>query len=265
MCSSDLCAPFQKMVAGLLADPRNPVNPTIQTSVMWINDGATLNAGWFSTEGVDFTASYDFDLGDYGAWNTGIVGTYYMSQISANFTGRADVPSAGLASDILYHTNIAAVGGLAQNGIESLPRLRYRARLGWTDGTWSVITFMDYQSHFFHTQNAPPSINGQPFNNQCVVAGGTVSGGTNPCQIFGYTNIEPSYYTFDLSLGYDTGETPANDYLKHVNVNVVIQNLFDKKAPFEYRIGTGGGNPCACDITKSIQGRTIGVTLTKTW
>jgi len=42
--------------------------------------------------------------------------------------------------------------------------------------------------------------------------GNTLGGGTFPCKIFGYTNIEPSWYTFDLSLGYDTGDKPANPY-----------------------------------------------------
>ena len=38
-------------------------------------------------EGVDFNASYDFDLGDYGAWNAGITGTYYLHNFLQTVTG----------------------------------------------------------------------------------------------------------------------------------------------------------------------------------
>jgi len=119
---------------------------------------------------------------------------------------------------------------------------------------------MDYQSHFFHAQAAPPQV-----NLQCTSAAGTLPGGSFPCAINNYSNIEPSQYTFDLSLGYDTGDNPANDYLKHVGVQLVIQNIMDRHPAFEYRISTGGGNPAAYDITKSLQGRMISLIVTKTW
>ncbi|HYK78447.1 MAG TPA: TonB-dependent receptor plug domain-containing protein [Micropepsaceae bacterium] len=253
------CPEFEAMVNKLLADGRNPVNPQIATSVLWINDGATANNGFIQMQGIDFTASYDLDLGDLGAWNAGITGTYYLHQNGANNSSEATNPAAAIVQD-LFHTNLGSVGGVAQNGVESLPRLRYRARLGWSNGPWSVTGFMDYQSHFFHTQNAPPNV-----NFQCVAAGGTVGGGTFPCLITNYNNIEPSYYTFDLSVGYDTGDDPANTYLKHLGIQLVVQDLLDRHPAFEYRIGTGAGNPAAFDISKNDSGRTIGLILTKTW
>jgi outer membrane receptor protein involved in Fe transport len=76
---------------------------------------------------------------------------------------------------------------------------------------------------------------------------------------------KPSWLTFDLSIGYDTGDTPVNDYLKNMGIQLVISNLLDKHSPFEYRIGTGGGNPAAMDILKPNNGRTISLILTKTW
>ena len=75
----------------------------------------------------------------------------------------------------------------------------------------------------------------------------------------------PSSYLFDLSIGYDTGETPANDYLKNIGVQLVVQNIFDKHPAYEYRISTGGGNPAAYDILKNDSGRMISLILTKTW
>ena len=72
-------------------------------------------------------------------------------------------------------------------------------------------------------------------------------------------------YTFDLSAGYDTGDDPANDYLKHIGVQLVVQNVANKVPAFQYRISTGGGNPATFDILKNYGGRTISVIVTKTW
>jgi hypothetical protein len=250
------CPEFQTMVAKVLGYAGNTVPPNVQTLIYWINDGGTMNKGWQRTRGIDFTASYDFDAGDYGAWNAGITGTYYLDQIAdRNPGGVGDV-----AADVLYHTDLAPDGNVQQLGVESLPRFKYRARVGWADGPWSATVFMDYASHFYHTQTAPPNVNGQ-----CVATGGVVGGGTFPCAIEGYSNIEPSYYTFDISLGYDLGEMPANEYLRNVAIQLVVQNVFDKHSPYEYRIATGGGNPAAFDILKNIYGRQIQVRITKTW
>ncbi len=152
------------------------------------------------------------------------------------------------------------VGGIAQNGVESLPRMNYRARLGWSNGPWSLTGFMNYSSHFYHTQNAPPNV-----NFQCTTAGGTIGGGSLPCLINNYSNIEPSYYTFDLSAGYDTGDDPANDYLKHIGIQLVVQNLMGRQPAFEYRVSSNAGNAAAFDILKGLQGRTISLIVTKTW
>jgi outer membrane receptor protein involved in Fe transport len=248
-----LCAPFQEMVAGSLAHPTNPVPAAAQTLIFWLNDGGTMNKGWQKTNGIDFSASYDFDGGDLGAFNTGITGTYYLKQDAARIGG-------GAVSDVLYHVDIAPVGGVAQNGVESLPRFKYRARVGWANGPWTVAGFMDYTGHFYHSQTAPPNI-----NFQCVTAGGTLPGGTFPCALSNYSNIEPPMYTFDLSLGYDTGDMPTNDYVKNISIQLVVQNLLDKHAAYEYRTATGGGNPCACDILKGLYGRSWQVRLVKTW
>jgi hypothetical protein len=137
--------------------------------------------------------------------------------------------------------------------------MRYRGRLGWSDGPWSVTGFVNYVGHYFNTQNVPPNV-----NFQCTVAGGTVAGGTLPCAISNYTGIEPSYYTFDFSIGYTTGDLPANDYLKNIGIQFVVQNVMNKPPPFEYQIAAGS-TPTAFDVSKSDVGRTFGLVLTKVW
>ena len=211
-----------------------------------------MNVGWQRTEGIDFQVSYDWEWEGLGAFNAGIIGTYYLSQES-------QVPGGPI--DDFYHTDLAAVNGVEQIGVESRPRFKYRARLGWSDGTWSVTGFMDYEQHFFHT---PVRAAERQFRlHHAWRHGWRVAGLHEPCWISDYTNFQPSYYTFDLSLGYNTGDRPANEYLRNVSVQLVVQNITDKTAPYEYKITTGGGIPCACDIIKSLFGRMISMRLQK--
>jgi len=253
-----LCAPFQAMITAALAEPTNTIPSTAQTLLFWLNDGGTINRGWQKNEGVDYSVSYDADLGDLGAINAGITGTYYLHVNTVRIPGAPG--SAGQPVDG-YHDDLPPVGGIAQNGVVSpRPRSIYRTRLGWSNGPWEATLFMNYSGHFYHTQTAPPNV-----NFQCLVAGGTVGGGTFPCAINNYNNVVPSYYTFDLSIGYDTGDLPANQYLRNVSVQLTVDNIMDRTPPFEYRISTGGGNPSAFDILKNIYGRIVGVRVTKTW
>src|SRR5262249_25013105 len=152
------------------------------TNIMWINDGGTLNVGWRKTTGVDWSASYDFDAGDFGAWNVGIVGTYYLGNETQTLPGTPITDS--------YHSTVASGGVNESDGVPTGIRMRYRGRLGWSNGPWSLTGFVNYESHFFYAQSAPPNVNGQ-----CSSPGGVSGGGTFPCAIQGYTNIVPSYYT----------------------------------------------------------------------
>ena len=253
------CAPFEKMVLAQMLD-RNASEPLSSSSlVYWIADGSTVGTGFLHVEGIDYSASYDLDLGDYGAWNTGITGTYYLHYYQALVNGTPPVDA--------LHANLPAIGGVAQNGVASIPsgqpaapRMIYRARLGWSDGAYSVTGFLNYSAHYYAPWGTPPNV-----NMQCTNAGGSIGGGTFPCAITNYTNIEPSWYTFDLSFGYNTGDTPADDYLKRINLQLVIQNLMGKHSAFEYGPTTASRNISAYDILRPNTGRVIGITVVKTW
>ena len=251
------CPEFERMVAALLAEPNSPLNPNIQTSVLWVNDGAIGNWGWQKMQGIDFNASYDWDAGSLGAFNAGIVGTYFLHFYQANNPSPA-VPNPPVVDT--FHEDVSGVGGINEFGVGiSQPRLQYRARAGWSDGPLSVTGFLNFRGHFFNTQNAPPNV-----NFQCTTSGGTVAGGTLPCAIGNYNGLQPNYITFDLTLGYDTGDAPANDYVKHLGIQLVIQNITNRLPPFEY-VTAAGQSPTAFDFTLSDVGRTFGIILTKTW
>jgi outer membrane receptor protein involved in Fe transport len=238
----------------MLSQPRSQVPLSAQTLVYWVHDGGVMNKGWLKLDGIDWAASYDWDWGNLGAWNVGVIGTYYLHRQTVSVPG---APGAAGEIQDLFHTTLATLGGIPQDGVTSMPRMRYRARLGWSNGTWSLTGFMDYRSHYFHANAAPPNV-----NFQCVTPGGTVGGGTHPCAIMDYSNLVPSHYTFDLSLGYDTGDAPSNEYLRNIGVQLIVQNVLDKHPAFAVFTGV---RPGAWETLTSGAGRWVTVMVTKTW
>jgi iron complex outermembrane receptor protein len=177
------------------------INPA---SVKWIEDGSARNLGSKDTEGLDFVASYDWDMGSLGAWNAGVTGSYFFHDFVQNLPNTPEV-------DTFHDTT---------TGETRAEKLRYRARLGWSDGSFSITGFMDYQSHVYSTNQLPSAAVLASFPN--LVA--------NPFLL----NLVPSSYLFDISLGYNTGTTPANDYLKNINVFLTVNNIMDRQPQFQY-------------------------------
>jgi len=247
------CAPFETMVVAALGNIASPAPVSAASQVIWLADGGTVNSGFQHATGIDWSASYDIDLGDYGVWNTGITGTYYLHNFIQSVAGGEIVDAV--------HQNVSPAGGIPQNGVTTTPQMVYRARLGWSDGTFNVAGFMNYRSHYYDSSGVPPNV-----NLQCASVGGSVGGGTFPCAIGNYSNSVPSVVTFDLSFGYNTGDTPANDYLKHVTIQLTIQNLLDRLSPFDYNpTAPPGRQAAAYDLSVPNTGRTIGITLVKNW
>jgi hypothetical protein len=241
------------MVSAALSDPNADAGIDQLTNVYWINDSATTNAGFVHVQGVDWNASYNYDAGDFGAWNTGITGTYYLH--------RWVQQSAGGAIFDAYDQNIASVGNIAQNGVETLPRLNFRTRLGWSDGPFSATLFWNHQSHFFEPRtSSPPNV-----NFQCTASGGSVGGGTFPCAISNFSYEQPAWDTFDLSFGYSTGTIPANVYLQNLTLQLTVINLLGRHAAFEYGPNSTTRNPAGFNIQQPDTGRTVGITLVKNW
>ena len=80
------------------------------------------------------------------------------------------------------------------------------------------------------------------------------------------TGYEPAWITFDLSIGYKTGDRPANDYLKNLSLQLVINNFLNKKPEFAYILGAAGaGAPKAFDDKEDPAQRVVNLTVTKVW
>ena len=202
------------MVLAQMTD-RNATEPLSSSSlVYWISDGSTVGTGFLHVEGIDYSASYDFDAGDYGAWNTGITGTYYLHYYQALLAG----PRPSMRSMPIFRRSVESqkTASRRSHPAPGAPRMIYRARLGWNNGTFSVTGFLNYSAHYYAPWGIPPNV-----NFQCTTPAAMSVAATFPCAISNYTQIEPSWYTFDLSLGYNTGDMPANDYLKRINIQLV--------------------------------------------
>ncbi len=218
---------FASYVDQLLRNPVSQAPASIAPNISFIVDGGIRNVGDFNVDGVDFGASYDQDVGNFGIFRAGITGTYFLHRKSTAFPGAAT-------------TDVYDLGGFVTD-----PQLRYRAELGWQWQGFSSTVFMNYRSHYFHNNVLPPASVLANFPN--------------------YSNIVPAFVTFDVSLGYNTGSDAVNDYLDNLDFRFVVNNVADKLPPFMYRVSGNLGNPAAFDISLSPIGRTMTFVITKTW
>jgi hypothetical protein len=159
--------------------------------------------------------------------------------------------------------------------------MRYRARLGWAggpDGAFSVVGFLNFWSHYNSGTAALPPL--------CFLQGNPACNSLGLPQYAQYTqqfptlsSLVPGIYTFDLSLSYKTGETPANRYLQNIRVTLTINDILNKQPPFQYNLGatphafytpgfggsTGIGSGGSAFGSPGVDGRFFTLTISKEW
>ena len=217
----------------LLSNPLLQATPGVNpASVTFITDGAPRNIGEKVQSGIDFNTLYNWDMGNLGAWRVGVSGTYTTVAYSTGLPGSP------------RNDSYNAVAGINSN-VATQPRMRYRAQFGWSDFGFNVVAFVNYNGHYFHSNGSPPAALLVNFPD--------------------YSNLVPAQYTGDLAIAYNTGDEPENDYLKNINLQFVVNNVLDRNPPFVYRIGANGGNSAYDGGNASPLGRTLSLTITKTW
>jgi iron complex outermembrane receptor protein len=236
---------FTTYVQNIIHSPLAPAN-IVASNIKWISDGAVRNVGWLLRAGVDFNSRYDWDMGDFGFGNLGVSGNYTLTSMAQSAPGATIVDA--------YH------------GLNSGGHWNYRARLGWTeaaDGSWSVTGFMNYHAHIGDTGTEPPA---------CFLIGHTACNASGLPEFAQYTqqyprltNYQPAFITFDLSIGYKTGERPANDYLKDLGIQLTINDIMDRAPQFQYIISTRGGSPQAFNRSYDPMQRVVTLVVTKVW
>lgn len=223
---------FAQYVQLLVSNVGSNVPLTAVSNITWIADGSFLNSGWLKLNGIDYQASYDFDLGELGAFHVGANGTYYLEDKSQILPG-------GPISDVL---NFAG----ANYGTE-IPIWIQRASFGWAGGPYSVNLFWNHTSHFINSQPLPPAQYLATFPN--------------------YTDIEPAFDTFDLAVSYNTGQQLANVYLQNIRITLNVNDVLDKHASFEYNTSTTGNSAVAFvnSSNESYIGRFISIAFQKSF
>jgi len=250
-------ASFLALVNSLVLNPVSTVPSSALSAIQFINDSAITNLGWRALSGIDFDARYDFDAGDVGTFTAGIDGTYkFYDKIRS-------VPGGTISN------NFELVGTNAPIGNDVGGLLKYRARLGWSgtqgvsDGL-SVTGFLNFIPHSANWAGIAPTF----IPPSCFWAVGFHAGSCYPGSPYwgpysSFPNSVPSQVTFDFTLGYQTGDRPANTYLQNVNFQFTVLNLLNRQAPFVY--ATAGSRTFPGVQTISPDQRTISFTITKSW
>lgn len=221
---------FDAIVAAAISHPASVIPVTTPASaIKFVQDNGTLNIGTVTSSGLDYRLTYEREFGDWGTFRIGTAGTYYIFRRTDDGVGNIQDPYVG-------DSTTAGVGNA------TLARWRARHQVGWTNGTYSATLFANYRSHT-HSTDAPPPANVKPAN---------------------WAQYRPETYYFDLSLGYDTGDAPASTYLKNISVQLVAENLFDRRPPFAYVSG-GTNGLYSFDPNYDPIGREIKLTVIKTW
>src|SRR4029079_19718423 len=84
---------FGAYVDSLITNSKSFVNPTLRNNILFISDAAIRNTGSLLVDGLDFGASYDWDLGNWGIWNAGLDGTYFLHRRLISIPGTTPVES----------------------------------------------------------------------------------------------------------------------------------------------------------------------------
>ena len=225
-------------------------DPEAIPEVKFIQDTALTNIGSRVFSGIDFVIRYDFELGDWGSFNVGAAGYYQLIDKS-----RATETSA---LDDQYQD---------QDSGNRLQRVRYR--LGWANPTWNVTLFANYFGHAATGDDFGNNLNGVALVPPCFYEPDSGPAGCFPgSAYFGpqdvYNNMTPAVVHFDLTVGYQTGEMPANEWLRNIGIQFTINNIFDEPSPFQVGARGNGAIRAFNEGFSDLQ-RTFTLQLTKVW
>jgi iron complex outermembrane receptor protein len=176
--------------------------PTNGIYYLWAHD--ETNFLYLRIQGIDFDATYDFDLGDYGTFHVGDYLTLF-TQFKEGYDGA-------------NYFSIKGTSGF--NGTFSSLEYNTRLNLGWSLGSWSVDTFVNYMPGY-HNWNST-SVTPLKANALGVPTQGDKVG---------------SWTTMDLNVAY----TFLDGWLGGDQVYVHVNNVFDTDPPFINTTANGAG------------------------
>ena len=233
------------------------VDPQAKTLIYWINDGGTFNKGYDQDRRHRLQCQLRLGLGRYRC----VQRRHHRHLLPAPLgkparhrrlrTRTCSTPTCTRPGQRSARRGIAA----------ALPLPRSR---GLVERSVVAHRLHELPAHFFHTQNAPPNVNG----NFCASNGGldaVGNGGTFPApSATTPTSFRPT--TRSICRSATTRWTRRRTSICAISAS----SSWCRTSWIRVRLTatasrTGGGNPCTCDILNSLQGRTISLILTKEW
>jgi hypothetical protein len=134
-------ASFKQIIDDLIATGRASFDPSAVEFIKFIEMSSIFNAdGWAEISGIDFDVRYDWDMGDWGAFNVRASGYYETRNRSQDGPGELIDSS---------YTQVRREDGMVDgaNSGHQMQRMRFNA--GWTDGNFSVVAGASWRPHRF--------------------------------------------------------------------------------------------------------------------
>lgn len=194
--------------------------PLLMVKTPWTNQGAT------EVRGIDFDVNHRAKLGEWGALNTKVSGTYMTHYSLAQHPGDVEHNLVGGNAGI-YDWNLSS-------SID-LPRLKFNVASTWTRGDHAVNASVNYVGgvSLLRVANGD-TVYDQPFCHYGTRKDTDAEDNRNtsvPLYEEYYPDCKiPRWITVGLGYTY-TG-------FRNLTLNLNIQNLFDKRAPYDPAVGT---------------------------
>ncbi|MEY2879391.1 MAG: hypothetical protein RLZZ15_1771, partial [Verrucomicrobiota bacterium] len=167
------------------------------------------------TDGLDLSTSYQFRTDRMGFFNIG-------ADVNVPFNFRARTSPTGRYYQYARNFTDSANGKANQQGV--IPNYALKARFNYA----------------YRDLSASLSVSHLPKLNAPGVAFGEAPGTVNTQRADGKAYTIPNYTTASLSVNYRLPSL-GREWTKGLSVNVGVNNLFDKAAPFVPGAGGGGG------------------------
>ncbi|WBS03410.1 TonB-dependent receptor [Pseudoduganella sp. SL102] len=196
----------------------NPVEntgPLLMVKLPWENQGAT------EVRGIDFEVRHRARVGDWGTVSTKLNGTYMTHYSLSQHAGDIEHNLVGGNAGI-YDWNLSSG--------KEMPRLKFNVASTWTRGDHAVNASVNYVG----TVSLKRHVNAGTVYDQPFCHYGTAKPGDAEPNRDATVPLYEEYYP-DCKIGrwvtFGLGYTYTG--FKNLTLNVNVQNLFDKRAPYD--------------------------------
>ncbi len=204
----------------------NPIpgtGPLLMVRTPWTNQGST------EVRGIDFEVRHRARFGEAGSLSTKLNGTYMTHYSLAEHAGDVEHNLVG-GSAGLYDWNLSS-------GID-LPRLKFNVASAWTRGDHTINGLVNYVG----TVSMQRVVNADTVYDQPFCHYGTAKDSdAEPNRNTSVPLYEDYYPDCKVGSWVTVGLGYTYTGFRNLTLNLNVQNLFDKRAPYDPRYGSSSG------------------------